>query len=238
MGAHIRVIAVSPKYQANLGYIARVMKNFGLSDLAVVSPRCNPTGKQAIKYSKHAVGILMGARTYKSLAAARRGFMVGTTGLWRKSEAAFYGIYELSSLRGSKGWARSRRLSIVLGREDTGLTKGELAACDAIVFIGANGEYPVLNISHALAVLLYELTMPAFSKDYAFMRSFPASEKHVERLLGLFDSLVKKRPNIRDRRAVSGAFRRVIRRSMPTEKEVNAISAALSPRHKEQRDRE
>lgn len=226
--AKIRVVAVEPRYQQNLGYIARVMKNFGLKDLVLVNPKCKYRGSQAIKYSKHAREVLEGARVAKSLASASKGLVVGTTGLWRKADSSFYNIFSLAELRGRPAWKRSREITIVLGRDGTGLSREEIRDCDALVFIGASEEYPVMNISHALAVMLYEFTIPN-TKRYAF-EELRADAEYQKRLTRLFDLSVKKNKAIRDKRAVSGALRRILKRSVPTKKEINALAVALSPR--------
>ncbi|HIC98797.1 MAG TPA: hypothetical protein EYP08_03910, partial [Pyrodictiaceae archaeon] len=49
------------------------------------------------------------------------------------------------------------RVAVVFGRESTGLTREELRMCDVLVHIPANPEYPVLNLSQSIAVVLYEL---------------------------------------------------------------------------------
>ncbi|NLX39743.1 MAG: RNA methyltransferase, partial [Methanothrix sp.] len=56
-------------------------------------------------------------------------------------------------LRGTAG-----EVALLLGREDDGLSREELAACDVVVSIPTSPEYPIMNISHAAAVLLYELS--------------------------------------------------------------------------------
>ena len=45
----------------------------------------------------------------------------------------------------------------MFGREDRGLTNEELAKCDLVVTIPANPEYPILNLSHAASIILYEI---------------------------------------------------------------------------------
>jgi tRNA/rRNA methyltransferase len=225
-----RVVAVEPKYQQNLGYIARVMKNFGTTDLVLVNPRCDHRGGQAIRYSKHAKEVLLGAKVAKSLRAAAKGFVVGTTGMWRKADSSFYNISSLSELRNKPAWKRSREITIVLGRDDTGLAKEELRECDALIFIGTNEAYPVLNISHALAIMLYEFTMPKFAKQYGFT-DFYADDRYQKRLVGLFDAFVNANDSIRDKKAVSGAFRRVLKRAAPTKMEINAMAVALSKKN-------
>ena len=223
----IRVVAVEPRYQQNLGYIARTMENFGLSDLVLVNPKCNHKGVQAIKYSKHAREVLEGAKVAKSLKAASRGLTIGTTGIWRKADSSFYNIFNLSELRKRTDW-KSGSITVVLGRDGTGLNREEIRDCDALIFIGANETYPIMNISHALAILLYEFTILETSKQYRF-DDFRADQKYQERLISLFDLSVRKNRAIRDKKAVSGGFRRVLKRSVPTKKEINALAIALSP---------
>ena len=45
----------------------------------------------------------------------------------------------------------------VFGREGTGLNNHELSLCDAIVTIPASKAYQTLNLSHAAAIIFYEL---------------------------------------------------------------------------------
>jgi tRNA/rRNA methyltransferase len=51
-----------------------------------------------------------------------------------------------------------RILSISFGREDVGLLNEELKLCDLVVSIPTSHEYPVMNLSHAVAVILYDLS--------------------------------------------------------------------------------
>ncbi len=44
---------------------------------------------------------------------------------------------------------------LILGRDTTGLTNDEIAKCDDLIKIPTSREYPAMNISHSLAVLLY-----------------------------------------------------------------------------------
>ncbi len=54
-------------------------------------------------------------------------------------------------------WKRGT-VALLLGREDCGLNSEELAICDMVVSIPTSGEYPVMNLSHAAAILFYELS--------------------------------------------------------------------------------
>ena len=230
----IDVAVVEPRYQINLGYIARVLRNFGMDRLYLVNPRCDYRGKQAIKYSKHAHMLLESARITKSIKDLVRGaFVIGTTGIWSKTDRSFHNVFMLQ-----KAGAMLRRVStrkrvvLLIGRDDTGLTKEELKACDATVFIGANREYPVLNISHALAIMLYELTSKQYRKDYGFIERFYADAKQQRMALTLFNRLIERNRSIRDKDSVAMAFRHVLSRAMPTRKEINAIAIGLAEKGK------
>jgi TrmH family RNA methyltransferase len=227
----IDVAVVEPKYQMNLGYIARVMKNFGVEHLYLINPRCDRLGKQAIKYSKHAHDVLEHALVRRGIAEAAKGaFVIGTTGLWGKTDGSFHNVYTLQSagrlLRRVR--ASNRRILLLIGRDDIGLTKEELRECDATIFIGADKAYPVLNISHALAIMLYELTSEKYLKEYGFMSELYADAKSQRMALTLFKRIVESNPHIRDKKSVVMAFGHMLGRSVPTRKEINAISIALA----------
>ncbi|MGC8651833.1 MAG: RNA methyltransferase [Candidatus Micrarchaeia archaeon] len=225
----ISIALVEPLYQVNIGHIARVMKNFCVKNLYLVKPRCNYLGAKAIMYSKHAHDVLEHAKKVGSISEAARisrsNLVVGTTGIWRKSERSLYNIYTPSAfVKSHKG---AKRMLLVLGRDDTGLTKKELEECDAVVAIAANPAYPVLNISHALAILLYEFTGKDMSPEYSIERML-ASESTKESIYMLFKKLVYSNKRIRNKKAVLMAFRHMLNRSLPREKELRALAVALS----------
>ncbi|MEM3744419.1 MAG: TrmH family RNA methyltransferase, partial [Candidatus Micrarchaeaceae archaeon] len=90
----IRLVVVSPKYQINMGYIARTAMNFGIKKLFIVEPRAKVTGKSALMYAKHARRLLENAVLCGSLDEAVSGcdIVVGTTGVPSKAKANFMNI--------------------------------------------------------------------------------------------------------------------------------------------------
>jgi TrmH family RNA methyltransferase len=48
-------------------------------------------------------------------------------------------------------------VALVFGREGDGLTNHELELCDVVVSIPTHDSYPILNITHAAAIIFYEL---------------------------------------------------------------------------------
>lgn len=223
----IEVAVMEPKYQINLGYIARVSKNFGVRKLFLVNPRCRHTGKQAIKYSKHARELLQKARICNSISDLDHGFIIGTTGIWHKTGESFYNVYTLEEAgkMALRAGTSGRKVTVLLGRDDTGLTKSELRECDATISLETNKEYPILNISHALAIILYCLSV----RNAGHKVSTRGLHLEYRNISTLFKRMVDANPRIKDKASVRMAFQHVIRRASPTLKELNALSIALSP---------
>ena len=49
------------------------------------------------------------------------------------------------------------RVAVVFGPEDNGLDRDQLHRCDLLVHIPARREFPTLNLSHAVAIVLYAI---------------------------------------------------------------------------------
>jgi tRNA/rRNA methyltransferase len=154
----IRVVLVEPLYQGNVGSVTRAMKNFGFSDLVLVNP-CKLEG-EARAMSSHARDLLKNARIVSTLEEATYdcNLVIGTTGI---SGSRFDLHLRVPGYTPSQMKERlndlSGRIAILFGREDNGFTKEELKKCDMIMTIPTSDTYPVMNLSHAVAVVLYEL---------------------------------------------------------------------------------
>src|SRR5438128_2209234 len=57
-----RVVLVKPHFAGNLGSVARAMRNFGLTDLALVAPYTFPDNPEAHRLATHGEAILDAAR--------------------------------------------------------------------------------------------------------------------------------------------------------------------------------
>ena len=160
----LRVVLVEPMYEGNVGSVARAMKNFGFKDLVLVNPcRIEDFGSAM---ASHARDVLQMSRTVSSLQEAleETNLVVGTTG--KRLEEATHHLRQYLRVPCLAPWELAEKLrgkdgtvALLLGREDCGLDSEELAICDMIVSIPTSEKYPVLNISHAAAILFYELSM-------------------------------------------------------------------------------
>ncbi|MFP4545734.1 MAG: RNA methyltransferase, partial [Methanomassiliicoccales archaeon] len=155
----IRVVLVGPKIEGNVGAVARVMGNFGFQELYLVDP-C-PMGDEARRRAKHAGEVLENAAVVDSLEEAVTGasLVVGTTGIASPGEKHFIRIPITPRSLAERLEDHPGSVVLLFGREDLGLSQEELGRCDLLVHIPAGREYPVLNLSHAVAIVLYELAL-------------------------------------------------------------------------------
>ncbi|BAW30810.1 MAG TPA: TrmJ/YjtD family RNA methyltransferase [Methanothermobacter sp.] len=154
---NISVVFVEPETPGNIGFIARTMKNFGLKKLILINP-CE-LDEEAYLYAMHATDILENSITFKSLNDMLDklpvDFLVGTTGIPG-------GSYKLERLplrpeQFAKALNTNAKIAILFGREGNGLTNKEISKCDIIVSIPTSQEYPIMNVSHAAAIIFYEI---------------------------------------------------------------------------------
>lgn len=223
-----KIIVVQPRYQINLGYIARVSKNFGIRRLFLVKPRTK-IGQRAAMFAKHARDLLEDAKIYPNLQSAVSDcdVIVGTTGIWRKANTNFKRAYVVDDMvKKISSLGENKRVAILIGRDDIGLTKAEIEMCDMVTYIGTNPQYPVLNISHALGIMLYLLSSKNFKPLYDDTHGAKANKKELDYLLRLFDRITEKK-RIRNKKAVRGVFRRLVYASQPNLQEVHALITAL-----------
>ncbi|HET8689811.1 MAG TPA: RNA methyltransferase, partial [Methanosarcina sp.] len=159
MSLEIRVILVEPMYQGNVGSVARAMKNFGYTDLVLVNP-CKLEG-EARAMSSHARDVLEGARITSTLEEAVKGanLLIGTTGVAssKTGEHIRLPLYTPKELK-EKLKGCSGTIAILFGREDSGFRNDELKSFDMLITVPTSEIYPIMNLSHAVAVVLYELS--------------------------------------------------------------------------------
>ncbi|WP_414568425.1 RNA methyltransferase [Nostoc sp. CCY 9925] len=155
--AGLRIVLVEPAGPINLGAIARVMKNFGLHNLLLVNPQCDPLSAEALMMAVHAKEILESAVVVATLPEALHGCVraIATTGRVRSWEIP------LENPRTALPWLLEepeKPVALIFGREDRGLSNEELNYAQRFVFIPTNENYLSLNLATAVAICCYELS--------------------------------------------------------------------------------
>ena len=219
-----RVVLVEPKNEGNVGAVARAMKNFGVAELVLVNP-CR-LADESRQRAMRGIEVLESARTVGDLDAALKGtdLIIGTSGVDTKSEKRFARISLTPREAASRVAKKDGRIALLFGREDFGLLDDELRRCDLLVTIPASEEYPILNLSHAVTILLYELLGAGAMKH----GRREASGMEKEKLHEAFKSLlaVTNYP-VHKRARTQVMFRRLIGRAVPTKWEFHALMGAI-----------
>ncbi len=178
---NVRIILVRTGKPGNIGAVARAMANTRLSDLWLVEPRCDPLSHESKRQSTRGEPILHAARVVGHLTDALHEvtFTAGTScrgGVYRgQIEMPPRRLGSELSRLGSAGKA-----AIVFGPEDCGLRDDEVLACDAIVRIPSNPDYPSLNLAQAVMVCLYEFYLAATTTDATAADTIPAAQARGE----------------------------------------------------------
>jgi tRNA/rRNA methyltransferase len=224
-GTRFRVVLVQPEKEGNIGAIARSMRNFGLRDLCIVSPKTS-VGDEAYRYATEGKEILKKARIVDALSDALRGIdrVVGTTAIVSTSSRNILRLVIDPSQLASRVAGAKGSVALLFGRESTGLTNRELQECDVIVSIPGSEEYNVLNVATAASIVFYEL----YKVRQIRPRSLEPSQLSIDRLVAVFDQLA----DIADapahkKRLAHRAFKNVLAKSIISRREVSLIIGVL-----------
>lgn len=160
----VQFVLVRPQISGNMGSVARVLNNFGFTRLVIVEPAPAIDG-EASKMALRGLPLLKKARRVPDLVSgvAQEHVVMGTTRRLghRKRHHHLTPSQACSMVRDV---AASARVSILFGPEDAGLSNADLALCHWLVTIPSPSRENSMNLSHAVAVIAYELSRQ-FSTD-------------------------------------------------------------------------
>ena len=214
----VRVVLVAPKYEGNIGAIARSMANFDVSELYLVHP-CE-IGDETYRRAKHGADIIDNCEIVETIEEAVKDcfLIVGTSGVTTKNDKNYVRVPISAHAFAERVKDYDQKIALIFGREDIGLLQDELARCDILVNIPTSETYPILNLSHAATIVLYEL----FGTD--LKRPMPADHREKEQIFEFFDDLLEAIDYPEQRREYTSImFRRMMGRAVPTKYEFNTI---------------
>lgn len=183
---NIRFVLVETSHPGNIGSTARAMKTMGFEQLTLVNPQKFPD-EFAVAMASHADDVLDNAKvvsTFKE-AVADCDLIIGTSARSRNLPWTMLAPRELTSLIKTRPF---EQMAIVFGRERTGLTNEELAACHYHLQIPTSQEYMSLNLAQAVQVIAYELQLAVNAGND---NAFPEYDKHatMEQMQGFYEHM-------------------------------------------------
>lgn len=212
------IIFVEPESSGNIGSVARVMKNFGFYDLILVNPV--EIDDQAYKLAVHAEDVLKSAKIVPTLEEALDfvDFAIATSANTSGGVLRNYTSVENLAEKISSNF----KVGIILGRESSGLRNEEIEMCDTLTTIPADNRYPTLNVSHALAIILYEIFKVKKTK-----RVNPSKNKEMVEKDLLIEDFKKILEHVEDRKYrrdnALTVFKHVLTRGFNTKREVYTL---------------
>ena len=163
LNERLSVALVGPEYPVNVGYTARLIKNFGIKKLYLVEPRFDR--RVASVYAAHGASIVDEAETIDFDGLRRRHDLLVATTAITATRRTNVNRLSINPEEVAGYVSSSKSAALVFGRDTTGLKNEELAMCDLVTTVYTGTSYRTLNVSHSIAILLY-----LFSKSPAARR--------------------------------------------------------------------
>ena len=243
LSKQVKIILIETTNSGNIGSALRAMKTMNFSRLCLVRPKDFPSD-EVETMAANAKDLIKQIEVVDNLDEALEGmnFIVGTSSRMRKVPWP-NDTLENASPRIISEVENKTNVAILFGREDRGLTNDELQRCNLHLYIPANKDYPVLNLSMAVQVVCYQLYIDGLlHQDYVQSEYWdvPSAEaNHVNRLINHFIEVAEELEvfNKGNPRQIGARIKRMFTRIGLDEMEVNFMRGFLSAVEKKLRDK-
>ena len=218
------IILIGIENSGNLGAIARLAYNFSIDKIILINPRCKINSESFQRAMKGKV-FLEQSLFVSSIEECKNhvDFIIAFSG---KSSNKRRLVRKSVSLKTIKNNLKNKTgiVGLLFGNERSGLLTKEIEKCDILGFIPTPGLSRVLNISHAVAIALYEITNFKYPEidNESGLRLATQAEKQI--LSTFFNDIVKNSsiPEIYSH-SMDAIFHSIIGRSFVTLKEINGF---------------
>jgi tRNA (cytidine32/uridine32-2'-O)-methyltransferase len=235
----IRIVLVGTTHPGNIGAVARAMKNMGLSELALVSPKYFPHDEASARASG-AEDILERAMVVDSLAEALADcvYVAGASARSRTINWPCMGPRDCAERMIQE--SGHGKVAAVFGPEKTGLHNDDLDLCHTLLTIPTDPGFSSLNLAMAVQVLTYELRVASMLDEGPVfdVEAPPATSEemehfyaHLEKVLTDIEFLDPDNPRHLMRR-----MRRLFIRARPDKNEVNILRGVLTAVERTRKD--
>jgi tRNA/rRNA methyltransferase len=176
---NISIVLYKPKYAGNVGAVARVAKNMGISNIIVIGVEDFDREEMQQRSTHLAADVLDKIQYFNSAEEALGGFnyIVGTTARLGKARGPF--ISPRTAACDIADISQKNKVALLFGPEDTGLANDQLRICHSVVNIPTSREFTSVNLSHAVMILCYEI----------FIASSPVTAEEVTSKLARSEEL-------------------------------------------------
>lgn len=216
----IRVVVMEPGGPVNIGSIARIMANFGFSDLVLVGGKDSDEEGRGARVSMGGIDVYNGRRTVDCLDTALEGcgLVIGATRRARVDESCI-DFREAAVVAARR--ACTTTVALLLGRERDGLSREERNRCHLLAEVPTvPGTAGSLNISHAAAIILCGI-------HCARLGQAPDTSADPGALISAFDDLFKRCGRWEDNGRAQVVFRGLVERGRLTPEEARLLESSF-----------
>jgi tRNA/rRNA methyltransferase len=184
-------ILVNPQLGENIGACARALKNFGFSNLNIVSPRDPWPNTKARMTSVGAFNIIQKAKIYKNVTDAVKNFdlVFASTARTRDVNKKHISIINFVKIISKH---KKSHIGIMFGPEASGLSNHDLSLSNFIIQIPTSKKLTSLNLSHAVIVICYEiyksLNLAKFKKEKMLTKL--SSKSSIKNLIKFLENML------------------------------------------------
>ena len=149
-------ILVKPQLGENIGACARSMKNFGFTNLNIVSPKINFPNHKAKATSVGAFDIINKAKVYNKTSEAISNFniIVSLSARRRDINKKHISLNDFVKLLKK---SKNSNFGLMFGPEASGLSNEDLSFSNYVLQIPTSPKFKSLNLSHSLTIVCYEI---------------------------------------------------------------------------------
>ena len=160
MFENINIVLLETSHPGNIGATARAMKVMGLNKLSLVDPKDFPSD-DSFALAVGCKDVLRKAKIFKNLSDSleESEINIGFSSRKRRAKVPELTIDQCVDLINMNP---KKKISILFGNEQSGLSNKELLICDYIVTIPTFKAYRSLNLSAAVQIFVYELFKRSF----------------------------------------------------------------------------
>ena len=149
-------ILVKPQLGENIGACARSMKNFGFTQLNIVSPKINFPNHKAKATSVGAFDIINKAKVFNDTKDAINNYdtVISLSARRRDINKKHISLNTFVKILKKKKYSN---IGMMFGPEASGLSNHDLSFSNYVLQIPTSSKFKSLNLSHSLTIICYEI---------------------------------------------------------------------------------
>ena len=228
---NVTIVLVDPKYDGNIGAVARTILNFGIDELRVVG-RDGNWSDEARNRAKHAQQILDNCAHFETMKQAIEdcSVVIGRSGKREIGDKISFRHFVTPEEIPKRLERVEGKVAFVFGPEDIGLTNEQLHECDFLLTIPTWEGYPILNLSHAVSIICYSWFSNISDKNSNETQKSRLLDPELRRVLRSEVNRLVTNMSTKEhkKQGIEETMIRVLMRGLPKDDEIHRLLGVIS----------